>query len=579
MFRIFKLLVISLAAARGASREVRGGAEEPHGEEPHGSPAATGPAYLKHTLDRPTPPPDAQLQHFCRRGAVRGSCVRGAVCRRWGGAVAGHCFKGGVCCMVKPRCNDVTSAHSVLFQNPSFPKKDAGDSLCTLKLRTDRRTCAVRVEVDEFDLHIEETCTTDALSILGSDGVTSQEETPRLCGKWNQTTINFPVKKRSQVTFVFVTQKPHRFSMQITQLECASIARFISPTNAGLRNVDAQEYIPTTPKPVDAQELASEQRVNKNLTAEGSANTDLDVSGQYILNENLFPAIPNNLTHGASDFISNDSLIKPVRGTEATASWGLRDAAVAPWSTRIVGGSEARLHEYPWQAALLYERKLFCGGSLINDRIVLTAAHCLSSMLYGAHMSAVRVMLGDHDLRTRNETESKLFRVKRLYWNMHFSGKTITNDVALLELHEPVEFSYSIRPARLPFSDERQFESSNVTVSGWGRFDAVDRSTSPVLRDATAAVVPVRRCSQMYGGAISPTHHLCYEAGGEGMSCSGDSGGPVSVCSGPACTQIGVVSFGVGCANRVHPKVNARVSSYLPWLDMNLSPLSEEKLM
>ncbi|KAL7639918.1 UNVERIFIED_CONTAM: hypothetical protein RMT77_009331 [Armadillidium vulgare] len=243
---------------------------------------------------------------------------------------------------------------------------------------------------------------------------------------------------------------------------------------------------------------------------------------------------------------------------------------------RIIGGKYANINEYPWQVALIYKQKFFCGGALISDRHVLTASHCVFGSFYGG-IHNLSISLGDHDLKTKNETENLLLGVRRVNWNLHYSSDTTENDIAILELERPVEFSYSILPVNLPTDLTNSYSMQNATVTGWGRNSLRSKRTSSVLKKYTAPVDDIDTCVKSWTPypAISAIKgmHLCLNVT-YGTPCHGDSGGPLVSCNnGTRCTLIGVVSFGFPlCRNVGLPAVFTRVTTYKRWIDLNTTP-------
>ncbi|XP_055302911.1 trypsin-4 [Sitodiplosis mosellana] len=237
---------------------------------------------------------------------------------------------------------------------------------------------------------------------------------------------------------------------------------------------------------------------------------------------------------------------------------------------RIVGGHDASLNEWPWIVALFNNGRQFCGGSLIDNIHILTAAHCVAHMS-SADVARMTVNLGDHNIRTAFETQHLVKKVKRVVRHRSFDSRTLYNDVALLTLESPVSYTSNIRPICLPRSGQL-YGGSFGTVIGWGSL----RENGPqpsILQKVSVPIWSNAVCRQKYGGAAPGgiiESMIC--AGKDSRdSCSGDSGGPLMVMDGHTWYQAGVVSWGIGCGSGRYPGVYTRVSSFLQWIEKNLS--------
>jgi len=237
--------------------------------------------------------------------------------------------------------------------------------------------------------------------------------------------------------------------------------------------------------------------------------------------------------------------------------------------TKIVGGSPTEENEYPWQVGLLsseWSSQPFCGGTLISDKDVLTAAHCTSGST-----SAAYVLLGEHDL-TLNDGEKK-YRVCSVKNHPNYDSYTVNYDYAVLTLCESVEFTEDISPACLPTSSSTNYDSSVAVVSGWGTL-STGGSTPDVLHEVTVNTMSNSQCmdsSTDYNSGDITDNMLCASASGKD-ACQGDSGGPlVTMESTGFYTVIGVVSWGFGCADARAPGVYARVTDQLSWINSQMS--------
>ncbi|KAK7067876.1 Transmembrane protease serine 6 [Halocaridina rubra] len=233
-------------------------------------------------------------------------------------------------------------------------------------------------------------------------------------------------------------------------------------------------------------------------------------------------------------------------------------------AARIVGGNDATINEWPWQAALMYAgSQQFCGGSLINDRYVLTAAHCIE----GLQASDMNVRLGEHRLSTTGETTHVTRSVSQIIGHAQYSPGDELNDIALLKLSSPVTVDQTVLPVCMP-PPNPTYANQEATVTGWGTTSS-GGSSSDTLKEVVVPVLSNTACQATnYGTAIKDTMLCAGEAGKD--SCQGDSGGPLVFQDGGGnYDQIGVVSWGSGCASPGYPGVYTRVNKYLDWIKDN----------
>ncbi|KAF2895592.1 hypothetical protein ILUMI_10587 [Ignelater luminosus] len=247
---------------------------------------------------------------------------------------------------------------------------------------------------------------------------------------------------------------------------------------------------------------------------------------------------------------------------------------------RVVGGKIADPQEFPWMALIEYETKngkqFLCGGSLINSRYVLTAAHCLEENL-------VSVRLGEYDLDKEVDCfdEESIdcldkpidVKVQEQIPHEQFDLKigNYLHDIALLRLSEDILYSDSIMPICLP-SEEILNLSNKVktTVAGWG---VKSKTRSALKLKAELHLVPNIECSSVYERKTRlkiGEGQIC-AVGMKGVdACKGDSGNALMFHDKRADEQnfiaIGVVSFGLGCGTQNVPAVFTRVSSYIQWI-------------
>lgn len=228
---------------------------------------------------------------------------------------------------------------------------------------------------------------------------------------------------------------------------------------------------------------------------------------------------------------------------------------------QIIGGEPADPGEYRFMAAILREDiagtdydKQFCGGSLIASDWVLTAAHCVLDE--PASSLAVAV---DRTVLSSNQGQRRA--VAAVFVHPSFrQPSSLAHDAALLRLAQPVNIS----PIALAGPADDVFEAAGtpLTVIGWGNVNARGRPSYPdELREVVVPAVSDANCSAIYGSALHQPTMLC--AGAPGLdSCQGDSGGPLfATASDGRRIQMGIVSWGKGCAKKRFPGVYGEVNN------------------
>jgi len=244
---------------------------------------------------------------------------------------------------------------------------------------------------------------------------------------------------------------------------------------------------------------------------------------------------------------------------------------------RIVGGAPANPHQYPWLAALVSKRgRQFCGGSVINERFILTAAHCVD----GSSASKLNVAVAKHN-RTQ-DLDQHVFTVKKITIHDNYNRATQNNDIAIIELQQSLRalIRHSdgwVRPiclATAPCSSAATcYSSRQAVLAGWGLLKEGEFVGSDAVQYVKVPIMTNKACQADYrqDGIGITKQMLCagLPTGGKD-TCQGDSGGPMAVKEDDdAHVQVGVVSFGKGCARAGAPGVYARVSEFLDWIRAN----------
>ena len=164
-------------------------------------------------------------------------------------------------------------------------------------------------------------------------------------------------------------------------------------------------------------------------------------------------------------------------------------------ATRIVGGQETEVNEYPWQVGLVSAsgRVPWCGGSLISDRHVLTAAHCT----VGGSTSSIRVLLGEHDT---TDSVADIRTISAITDHPSYTdSSSLDYDYSILTLSSPVTFSKQMAPVCLPADTSLLYTGQVATVTGWGTTSS-GGSLSPRLLEVDVTVTSNAQCSNSYSG-------------------------------------------------------------------------------
>ncbi len=233
-------------------------------------------------------------------------------------------------------------------------------------------------------------------------------------------------------------------------------------------------------------------------------------------------------------------------------------------STRIIGGENATSGTYPWVVSLQSsDGQHFCGGSLIDQQFVLTAAHCVEDE-QAANMKAV---IAEYDLSAQGAEQMRT--VEAIYIHQDYGND---HDIALLKLVSPVD---NVTQNSLVATASASFSSglavaTPMTVIGWGNTSTTESTYPNILQQVQVPLFNHAACTEAYSGlGIGITSNMICAGFAEGGkdSCQGDSGGPLVVDSNGSWTQVGVVSFGEGCAQPGYPGVYTNVSAYLDWIE------------
>ncbi|KAF5909212.1 transmembrane protease serine 3-like, partial [Clarias magur] len=227
--------------------------------------------------------------------------------------------------------------------------------------------------------------------------------------------------------------------------------------------------------------------------------------------------------------------------------------------TRIVGGNTSLPGQYPWQVSLQYQNQYLCGGSLITNQWIVTAAHCV----YGfANPALWTVQL---DLTHQPVSGAADLSVMKILFHSAYQPEGLSYDIALIKLTQPLTFNGQVQPICLPNTDEEFSSGSMCWISGWGA-TKVGGEVSASLHSALVPLLSIRECGIP---GLSPWN-ICagYLTGGAG-TCQGDSGGPLA-CQASVWKLAGAASWVQGCGKPNSPGVYTSIPYALSWIHQTM---------
>ncbi|GFT65234.1 coagulation factor X [Nephila pilipes] len=233
---------------------------------------------------------------------------------------------------------------------------------------------------------------------------------------------------------------------------------------------------------------------------------------------------------------------------------------VSSIQSKISGGKPVIKGTWPWQVLILNEEfEPFCGGVILSNKWVLTAAHCMRLELF--------VRAGEHDLSYMEGPEQQR-RVEKVFAHPHYDPNSIDNDLMLLRLETPFNFTRYVAPICLPYEDEGVPLHSRGVILGWGKRRDNKGFSTEVLHQAEVPFISKKECRKAYGDTYISYNMLCAGfSNGQVDSCRGDSGGPLMHERKDGTWAVyGITSFGDGCGKKGKYGVYSNVYNLLDWV-------------
>ncbi|XP_067641419.1 serine protease persephone-like isoform X2 [Eurosta solidaginis] len=247
----------------------------------------------------------------------------------------------------------------------------------------------------------------------------------------------------------------------------------------------------------------------------------------------------------------------------------------------ILGGSPVAPGEYPHMAAIGYASineggppyEIRCGGTLIDKRFVLTAAHCVNRR----DVIPIIVRLGVTDFSSADQMQNSIdVPIETVHIHKDYNSLQKYDDIAIIELKNEIEYSSLVFPACLHTDLTDPPANAQLNVTGWGTTNLRTKEKSDVLLTARVKILNLENCNASYASqgilpsrGIVSTQMCTRDPDFKSDACWGDSGGPLNLIINESSRQmqvIGIVSAGSGCAS-VAPSLYTRVAAYLDFIE------------
>ncbi|XP_025051595.1 acrosin-like [Alligator sinensis] len=247
---------------------------------------------------------------------------------------------------------------------------------------------------------------------------------------------------------------------------------------------------------------------------------------------------------------------------------------------RIVGGHDSMPGSWPWIVSIQVRTKTgyehFCGGSLIHPSWVLTAAHCFKTK----KMFGLRGVIGATQL-SRLGPQAQVRNYRQVVPHENYQRQGQLNDIALLELDQPVQCSEYIQLACVPDRTVDLTKLTNCWVSGWGYMKEEVEVVPDILQEAQVHYIDYATCngSGWYEGQVNRNTICAGHKKGGIDTCQGDSGVPLQ-CREQTSNRfwvVGLTSWGMGCARPRQPGIYTLTPNYFEWIVANMKPAPKKE--
>ncbi|KTG07137.1 hypothetical protein cypCar_00017684 [Cyprinus carpio] len=235
----------------------------------------------------------------------------------------------------------------------------------------------------------------------------------------------------------------------------------------------------------------------------------------------------------------------------------------------IIGGKEAKPHSRPYMASIQINKHHTCGGMLIREDYVLTAAHCLNRSVFSSR-DHFEVVLGANNITKKEQSQQRIPVRKYIRHPMFERNKAVdySYDIMLLKLKNKAKLSKSVKVMPLPKKNGKTPANVHCSIAGWGAKTPKGNQASDVMCEVSLKLQENSKCEKMWQHYFNPERMICSESDGKHAFCLGDSGSPLICNTKPQ----GIASYFTGdCTNTMYPQVYVKISYFLPWIKKKMN--------
>ncbi|XP_069122015.1 chymotrypsin B-like [Argopecten irradians] len=227
----------------------------------------------------------------------------------------------------------------------------------------------------------------------------------------------------------------------------------------------------------------------------------------------------------------------------------------------IIGGTTAAEDAWPWQVLILKRKKLLCGGTLLNNDTILTAAHCT----HRAKPRTLRVVVGEYN-RRKNEKKTRgemKMSVKKIIEHPDYDGNVL-HDLSIIKLKKAAKLGDFIQPIPLLATDDMDLFNKTCIVTGWGAIKG-NSGSAKILQELETPIITNEECEDGIIQDYPVTDDMICTESEPKNTCYGDSGGPLQCSINGTWVHAGTVSWG-NRKCKVGPTVYASTAHHKEWI-------------